>query len=89
LERNGAPTSLWRYGKGGAGANAPEYNRRLDLLNQIRREYMESFPEEVPFLEAGVDVVPTNWVNKRLEELGEQWTVELDRGGYVLPPLKR
>lgn len=88
MERNGAPTSLWLYGKGGAGANAPEYDRRLALLTQIRREYMDAFPDEVQFIEAGVDPVPTNWVNKRLEELGEQWAVELDQGGYVLPPLK-
>lgn len=89
MERNGGHTSLWRFGKGGAGGNAPEYNRRLALLIQIRCEYMEAFPDEVPFLEAGVDSVPTNWVNKRLEELAEQWTVELDQGGYVLPPLIR
>lgn len=87
MERSGGPTSLWRFGKGGAGGNAPEYNRRLALLAQIRREYMDAFPDEIPFIEAGVDPVPTNWVNKRLEELGEQWTVELDQGGYALPPL--
>jgi hypothetical protein len=87
MERSGAPTPLWKYGKGGSGGNDPEYNRRLELLTRIRREYLNAFPEETPFVEAGVDPVPTNWVNKRLEELGERWSVELDRGGYVLPPL--
>jgi hypothetical protein len=50
---------------------------------------MDAFPEEVPFVDAGVDPVPVNWVNKRLEELAESWRVELSDGGYVLPPLER
>ena len=81
------PTSMWRFGRGGAGANAPEYNRRLSLLASIRRDYLDAFPHEVPFVDAGVDPVPVNWVNKRLEELGEVWRVEMGESGYVLPPL--
>ena len=36
------------------------------------------------FLQAGVDQVPISWVNKRLEEIGETWRVQLNDGGYVL-----
>jgi hypothetical protein len=49
---------------------------------------VDAFPEEMPFVNAGVDPVPLNWVNKRLEELGEIWQVEMGNGGYVLPPLE-
>jgi hypothetical protein len=86
-EKMGMQTSMWRAGYGGRGANAPEYDRRLKLLTPIRHEYMEMFPDDVMFIEAGVDPVPINWVNKRLEETGETWRVELANGGYLLPPL--
>jgi hypothetical protein len=87
MEGMGGPTHLWRYGRGGAGANAPEYDRRIGLLRLIRREYVDAFPDEVPFIDAGIDPVPVTWVNKRLQELGEDWGVELVDGGYILPPL--
>lgn len=85
MERMGQPTQYWHFGNGGAGGNHPEYNRRIGLLASIRREYMESFPGEVQFIEAGVDLVPINWVNKRLEELQEGWRVTLGPNGYLLP----
>lgn len=88
MEVENAETSLWKYGRGGIGANNPEYNRRMVLLTNIRAEYMKEFPDEKPFLEAGIDTVPINWVNKRLAENGETWRVELTDGGYVLPPLQ-
>jgi hypothetical protein len=89
-EVSGLPTSMWRFGRGGAGGNAPEYNRRIRILAQVRQEYIDMFPEDAPYIHAGVDLVPATWVNKRLEELGEGWTVTLaqDRG-YILPPLVR
>lgn len=85
----GLPTELWKYGRGGAGGNHPEYNRRLELLNRIRAEYMNEFPDTAPFIQAGVDQVPASWVNKRLEELGEPWRVVLEDGHYRLPPLPK
>lgn len=81
------PTNTWNFGYGGAGANAPEYDRRLTLLIQIRKEYMDKFPEDIPFIESGIDPVPLRWVNKRLEELHESWRVEMSEGGYILPPI--
>jgi hypothetical protein len=65
------PTELWKYGRGGAGSNAPEYNRRLQILRRIRREYIDMFPDTGPYIEAGVDQVPIAWVNTRLKELQE------------------
>jgi hypothetical protein len=86
MERMGQPTSTWRYGRGGAGANAPEYNRRIALLTTIRREFMDAFPEKVPYINAGVDPIPINWVNKRLKKLKEDWRVKMGDRGYILPP---
>jgi hypothetical protein len=83
----GASTMLWGYGRGGRGANAAEYDRRLHILTRIRAEYLRSFPDDAIFINAGIDLVPISWVNKRLEELGESWRVTLEEGGYVLPPL--
>jgi hypothetical protein len=88
-ERLNLPTATWRYGYGGAGANAPEYDRRLNVLTTLRQEYFETFKDDARFIHAGIDQVPVRWINKRLEELGEAWRVELRDGGYVLPPLGR
>ena len=88
-ELQNMPTEFWRYGYGGSAANHPEYERRLKLLTQIRQEYLQAFPDDTKFIEAGIDAVPINWVNKRLEEIGETWRVDLTDGGYVLPPLPK
>lgn len=87
LERANGPTHLWPIGRGGVGANDPEYDRRLMILKRLRAEYADAFPERVPFIDAGVDQVPVAWINKRLEETGEPWRVEMGPVGYVLPPL--
>ena len=73
--------------EGVLGANAPQYNRRLSILTAIRKEYLGVFPDEAPFVNAGIDQVPVNWVNSRLKELGETWRVAMGEGGYKLPPL--
>lgn len=86
-ERLNLPTNMWPYGYGGAGANAPEYDRRLFILTQLRNEYLVAFPDDARFIHAGIDTVPEHWINKRLEELGERWRIELWRGGYVMPAL--
>lgn len=87
-ERANLPTSMWRFGYGGAGGNHPEYERRLGILSQVRKEYIETFPDNRKFVDAGIDQVPISWVNKRLEELNESWRVQgLDAAGYVMPDL--
>jgi len=88
-ERLGFPSELWGYGRGGSGANATEYDRRLNLLTEIREEYMAKFPGERRYIQAGVDQVPVDWVNQRLSERGEEWRVgSVAEGGYQLPPLQ-
>jgi hypothetical protein len=86
-QRMDLPTSLWKYGYGCHGADAPEYTRRINLLRKIRAEFIQEFPDDVAYIDAGVDTVPIEWVNKRLEEMGETWRIEMSDGGYVLPPL--
>jgi hypothetical protein len=81
------PTELWKYGHGGTGANAPEYDRRLEVLRRVRREYVNAFPDSGPYIEAGVDQVPIAWVNTRLKELQETWRVTMEDGTVKLPPL--
>ncbi|MEZ7195376.1 hypothetical protein [Pseudodesulfovibrio karagichevae] len=89
-QRIGSSTDMWKYGCGGRGANAPEYDRRLSVLTEIRSEYMAMFPDDVIFIQAGIDPVPTDWVNARLREKGEGWRIGVDiiDGGYVMPSLE-
>lgn len=88
-ERANMPTELWKYGYGGHGADLPEYNRRLSILTTLREEYVVAFPDDKKYIDAGVDIVPLNWINKRLEEINENWRIEIDHelGGYKMPAL--
>lgn len=86
-ERLGFPTDMWGYGRGGSGANNPEYDRRIALLKKIRAEYMAKFPQDAPYIDAGVDSVPVDWINQRLTENNEGWSVEMGQSGYILPSL--
>lgn len=89
MERLNGPNDQWKYGAGGSAANHPEYNRRLDILINIRKEYLKMFPQRGTFIEAGIDIVPLKWVNKRLEEMKENWRVQgiKNDGGYIMPNL--
>lgn len=75
---------IWLWGC--SGANTSEYDRKLNLLIKIRNEYIQNFPCDEVFINAGIDQVPIRWVNKRLEELKENWRVEMDYGGYLIKP---
>jgi hypothetical protein len=86
-ERFGFPTDMWGFGRGGAGTNHPEYERRISLLKKIRNEYISKFSADADFIEAGIDQVPLDWVNQRLTELGESWRAEFGQAGYILPAL--
>jgi hypothetical protein len=83
----GFSTDTWGFGAAGAGANSPEYNRRLALLWKYCDEFKTTFPDRACFVNAGVDRVPLDWVNQRLAEESENWSVEAGVEGYVLPPL--
>ncbi len=86
-ERLGFPTEMWGYGRGGSGTNHPEYNRRIQLLIQFRNEYTARFPQDAHYIDAGINMVPIDWINQRLAECGEPWRVEMGQSGYTLPPL--
>jgi hypothetical protein len=86
-ERYGFNTSLWGYGRGGRAADAPEYTRRIELQTRIRAEYLDRFPDDARYIAAGIDVVPVDWVNQRLDELGEAWHAAWGTEGYELPAL--
>ncbi|MGW7682152.1 hypothetical protein ACWGID_15515 [Kribbella sp. NPDC054772] len=88
-ERYGFESWKWGFGRGGRGPDAPEYTRRLEILTQIRQEYLDKFADDAPYIQAGIDAVPVAWVNQRLDELGEGWHVVWGEEGYVLPPLPR
>jgi len=79
--------SAWGAGRGGRGADAPAYTRRLQLLIQVRDEFVERFPDEALYIVAGIDRVPIDWVNQRLDELGETWHVTWCTEGHEMPPL--
>lgn len=86
-ERFGMPTMLWGFGRGGAGVNDPEYDRRLHLLRHFCEEYKARFPQDAWYIEAGIDAVPVDWINQRLVESNETWQVSRGDSGFALPPL--
>jgi hypothetical protein len=86
-ERFGFSTAVWGFGRGGSGHNAPEFDRRVALISKYRVEYKQKFPERAPYIDAGIDPVPIDWINQRLVEEGEQWAVMCGPQGYLLPSL--
>lgn len=86
-ERLGINSQLWGFGRGGVGSNHPEFDRRIQLLGMLRQEYKARFPADVVYIDAGIEKVPVDWINQRLNEMGEHWTVTVGEEGYVLPPL--
>ncbi len=48
---------------------------------------MARFPDDAPYIDAGVEPVPIDWINQRLVELRENWRVEIGLNGYILPEL--
>ena len=81
------PTMMWKYGQGGRGASDPEHLRRIPLLSRIHQEYHADFPDDMPWINAGVEKVPLTWVNARLEETGEAWRCTERHGLFKLPAL--
>lgn len=69
------------YGQGGRGANSPEYDRNLKVLNSISSEYMANNPNAKLETMPGVLMPPINWVNNRLSQRRETFRVEfIDNG---------
>lgn len=77
-DRFGTPSNLWGAGRGGRGSCTPECSRILEVLSGVCREYSERFPDEAPYIDAGLEQVPTDWLNQRLVEMDERWRVDED-----------
>ncbi len=54
---------------------AAELQRRENIEKALRGEYILSHDNISPGLLAGTEYPPADWMNKRLHELGEKWTV--------------
>jgi hypothetical protein len=80
-DKFGFPSHMWGVGRGGRGACTPEFSRLLKVLSEVCKEYSERFPDDAPYIDAGLEQVPTAWLNQRLVELGERWRVDEDEGG--------
>ena len=50
-----------------------ELERRKHILDTLRSEYILAHPEASAAMIAGNTNPPAEWMNKRLQELGEQW----------------
>jgi hypothetical protein len=72
----GTPSHLWGAGRGGRGGCTPEFIRLSGVLSDIGKEYLQRFPQDALFIDAGLEQVPTDWLNQRLIELGEKWQVD-------------
>ena len=69
---------MWGPGRGGRGACKPEAIRVSEVLVDICKGYSKKFPQDALFIDAGLEQVPTDWLNLRLVELGEKWRVDGD-----------
>lgn len=83
-DRFGTASSMWGVGRGGRGGCTPEFIRRSDVLRGICTEYLQRFPQDAPFINAGLEQVPTDWLNQRLVEMGERWRVDGDEAFRTL-----
>lgn len=52
-----------------------EAGRRSELLERLRQEYILSHDGISPALMAGTEAPPSDWVDRRLAHLGENWRV--------------
>ena len=57
-------------------AQTREISRREGILTLLRHEWILSHKNVSPGLLAGTEQPPSNWINQRLKQLGETWSVE-------------
>lgn len=69
------------YGQGGDGANTPEYDRRLRVLNILSAEYRSRNPTAPLMPMPGLLMPPVDWVNSWLSQARENFHVELAEKG--------
>lgn len=61
-------------------AQTREISRRKGILAVLRHEWILSHKDVSPGLLAGTEEPPSDWINQRLNQLGEKWSVK------ALPP---
>jgi uncharacterized membrane protein YhaH (DUF805 family) len=65
-----------------------ELERRQNIEKVLRGEYILSHEHVSPGLLAGTEYPPTEWMNKRLHELGETWAVTAPSLRITAAPLR-
>ena len=71
--------------QGGKTTQESEIERRQNLEKALRNEYILSHDNVSPGLIAGTEFPPSNWMNRRLRELGEKWAVAVPSQPLVSP----
>jgi hypothetical protein len=74
-ERNAVENLALSEGAKAAVPAQSESQRRQAILQALRREYILSHDNLSPSLLAGMEWPPFDWLNQRLRELKEPWTV--------------
>jgi hypothetical protein len=64
-----------------------ETSRRKSVVAKLRQEYVFSHDGLSPALLAGTEPVPPDWMNKRLEQMGESWRVRVRGIEYEIFPV--
>ena len=72
----------------GPSVNA-ESDRRTNVLRALSREYMNGHDGVSPGLLAGTEWPPLDWMNQRLGELSEEWSVMAGKNSMELRFVER
>jgi hypothetical protein len=64
-----------------------ETSRRKSVVAKLRQEYVFSHDGLSPALLDGTEPVPPDWMNKRLEQMGESWRVRVRGIEYEIFPV--
>jgi hypothetical protein len=65
-----------------------ENSRRNSVVGKLRQEYVLSHDGLSPALLAGTEPVPPDWMNTRLEQMGELWRVRVKGTEYEIFSVK-
>lgn len=69
------------YGQGGTARNSAAYDRALRVLSGISADYVAKYADAPVVPMPGVLMPPADWVNNRLEKMGEAFRVEIIDNG--------
>jgi hypothetical protein len=86
-EVSSSNSQLLRYFVSNKGLSEAE--RRENIEKSLRNEYILSHDPIDPEILAGAQMPPEAWMNRRLHELGESWTVSDDKSRRMIPTRPR